>query len=355
MLQLRTGAVLAGFIILTIGNSCKKETTRNKPVKEKKWIVTTIAGNGTTSFANGPAASAGFHFPDDVAVGTDGTIYVTDIQNHSIRKIANGQVSTFAGGVFGIANGNGEAAEFKFPLHISMDANGNIYTTDVGDARIRKINPGADVSIFAGEEEQGFADGDADTARFGEEAGIAADTDGNIFVADAQNNRIRKISASGKVTTVAGNGIAGFRDGPGTTAQFNFPTGIAIDTQGNLFVADGSNYRIRKITPDGIVSTIAGGDKEGSMDGGAGTALFEYPNDIAIDGAGNLFVLDMSRVRKISADGIVSTIAGSADGYADGEGALAKFYTPDGIGIDQQGNIYVADTNNNRIRKISFE
>jgi sugar lactone lactonase YvrE len=355
MLHSRTGAVLVGFIILAIGNSCKKETPQDKPVSEKKWIVTTIAGDGTTSSANGPAASAGFHFPNDVAVGADGSLYVTDIQNHSIRKISNGQVSTFAGSVFGIANGNGAVAEFKFPLGISMDANGNVYTTDVGDSRIRKINPLADVSIYAGDEEEGFADGDADTARFGEEAGIVADASGNIYVADAQNNRIRKVSASGKVTTIAGNGMAGFKDGPGATAQFNFPTGITIDPQGNLFVTDGSNFRIRKITQDGNVSTIAGGDKEGSTDGDAGTAQFEYPNDIVTDGSGNLFVLDMSRVRKISAEGNVSTIAGSTDGYVDGEGAAAKFNTPDGIGIDQQGNIYVADTNNNRIRKISFE
>jgi serine/threonine protein kinase, bacterial len=355
MLLSRTASVLVGFIILTIGNSCKKETPQDKPAMEKKWIVTTIAGNGDTSATDGPVASAGFHFPDDVAVSTDGTIYVTDIQNHSIRKIVDGRVSTFAGGVFGIADGRGSAARFKFPLGISLDGHGNIYTTDVGDSRIRKITSAADVSIFAGDEDRGFADGNTDSARFGEEAGIVADATGNIFVADAQNNRIRKISASGKVTTVAGNGVPGFKDGPGSAAEFNFPRGITIDPQGNLFVADGSNFRIRKITPDGTVSTIAGGDKEGSTDGSVATALFEYPNDIVADEAGNLFVLDMSRVRKISANGEVTTIAGSDDGYADGEGAYAKFFTPDGIGIDLQGNIYVADTNNNRIRKISFE
>jgi sugar lactone lactonase YvrE len=355
MFRSKINPFLVGFIILAIGTSCKKDISEEKMPSEKKWIVTTIAGDGVASFTNGPAASANFHFPDDVAVTADGIMYVTDLQNHCIRKIADGQVSTFAGGGFGIVNGNGLAAKFKFPQGISLDADGNVYTTDVVDSRIRKINPLADVSVYAGDAEQGFADGDADTARFGDEAGIVADAGGNIYIADAQNNRIRKISISGKVTTIAGGDTAGFRDGPGLTARFNFPRGIAIDPQGNLFVADGANYRIRKITPEGIVSTVAGGDRGGSTDGDAGSALFEFPNDIVTDGAGNLYILDMSRIRKISSEGIVSSIAGSTDGFMDGEGVSAKFYTPDGIGIDKKGNIYVADTNNNRIRKISFE
>jgi sugar lactone lactonase YvrE len=351
----QTTLIPVGLMILACGPGCKKMVTDDQPSAVKKWMVSTVAGTGEASFADGALLSAKFHFPDDVTVAADGTIYVTDGDNQSIRKIFGGQVTTYAGGSFGIVNGPGLSAQFKFPTNIASDASGNVYTTDARDPRIRKISPGAEVSTFAGSAAAGFADGNADTARFRGENSIVADAQGNVYVADAQNNRIRKISVSGKVSTIAGSDSAGFRDGQGEQALFNFPKGIAIDMQGNLFIADGANFRIRKITPSGQVSTIAGGDKQGSTDGDAGIARFEFPNDIVTDREGDLFVLDLSRIRKISPEGMVSTIAGSTDGYVDGDGASAKFYTPYGIGIDSQGNIWVADTNNNRIRKISFE
>ncbi|MEP7372721.1 MAG: NHL repeat-containing protein [Chitinophagaceae bacterium] len=348
-------------MILAAGNGCKKDKQAEKPTAqpaaEKKIVVTTIAGDGTKDFLDGPALSAKFKVPFDVVVGADGTIYVTDASNRRIRQIRNGLVTTFAGnGKNGIVNGNGDFAQFRTPYFVALDANENLFTLDVSDSRIRKISPDADVSTYAGTDTPGFTDGTTAIAQFrASEGGIVADTEGNIYVSDYNNQRIRKISITGQVTTIAGNGMIGFKNGSGEAAQFNFPGGIAVDKQGNLYVADGLNPRIRKITPGGQVSTFAGNGISGKVDGDAAVAQFIYITDIVIDSKGNLYVADDDRVRKISPQGVVSTIAGSIAGYADGDGISAQFNDPTGLGVDAQGNIYVADTFNNRIRKISFE
>jgi sugar lactone lactonase YvrE len=319
--------------------------------------VTTVAGNGTASFLNGPALSATFHFPEDVAIASDGSIYVTDVLNFCVRRIVNGGVSNFAGGSGpGIVDGIGPSAQFKNPYSVSIDANGNLYTSDENDPRIRKISPAREVSVYAGIETPGFADGNADTARFSPGNSITADVQGNLYIADAMNSRIRKVSISGQVTTVAGSGVFGFNNGNGTTAQFAAPGGIAVDPNGNLYVVDKANFRIRKVTPAGVVSTIAGSGVEGYKDGNASESQFTInTHDIVIDKQGNLYIEDDNRIRKITPQGIVSTIAGSTPGYQDGEGISAKFNLLAGMGIDELGNLYVADLNNNRIRKISFE
>ena len=171
-----------------------------------------------------------------------------------------------------------------------------------------------------------------------------------------QNNRIRKISATGRVNTIAGSNIAGFINGNGAAAQFSFPGGIAIDGQENLYVVDRGNFRIRKITPAGDVSTFAGSGTQGNADGNADVAQFNHDmHDIVIDKQGNLYIADNNRIRRVTPQGIVSTIAGSTFGFKDGDGDSAKFNFPNGLAIDAAGNIYVADLNNNRIRKISFE
>ena len=185
---------------------------------------------------------------------------------------------------------------------------------------------------------------------------MVGDAEGNIYSSDTYNCRIRKISKDGKVTTIAGSGEVGFSNGTGTEAQFHFPGGIAIDHQGNLFVADGGNYRIRKITPGGQVSTFAGSGIQGESDGTSAAAEFMVLSDLVIDNNDNLYAIDKNRIRKITSQGIVSTIAGDKNsGFKDGAGAFALFSSPSGLGIDVQGNIYVADTHNNRIRKISFQ
>ena len=333
-------------------SSCKKDQpAQGKTETTGTWMVTTIAGDGDTAFANGPVTSAKFHFPNDVAVAADGGLFVSDGDNRIIRKIANGMVSSFAGGDFGFMNGMGSFAQFKFPTSLAFDKQGNIFSADARDPRIRKINSAALVSTYAGTAEEGFEDGAAGSAQFRGENKIATDQAGNVYIADAQNNASARSLYPVSCLTLAGSGKQDLKTGPdicrirfsewnrcGSAEQYiMYPTDP-------IFASAKSHRR--------IVSTFAGKKKEGRRDGDTDIALFQFPTDMVVDGQGNLYVLDLSTVRKISPQGFVSTIAGSVDGYRDGEGTVAKFFTPYGLGIDAQGNIYVADTNNNRIRKM---
>jgi sugar lactone lactonase YvrE len=335
-------------------NIFKKKSRGEKFQLLKNCVVTTIAGDGEPGFVDGPAMKARFKSPLDLAVLPDGKIYVADAFNSCIRKIEEGQVTTFAGnGNANTTDGKSTAARFKIPNRLALDVNGNLYTLDAADPRVRKISPAAEVSTWAGTGKIGFKDGDAANAEFGQSFGIVSDLAGNIYVADSQNNRIRKIFPNRKVITVAGTGIQGNANGKGDIAQFYFATGIVIDKPGNLFVSDIN--RIRKITPAGVVSTFAGSNFSGHVDGKRGVARFSQIEDLVIDEWGNIYLTDENRVRKITPQGFVSTVAGSTKGYKDGNATSAKFDGPQGLAIDKQGNIYVADFNNNRIRKISFE
>ena len=353
---LRVSGILSFAMAFTAIGGCKKNGVQNIPPKEKKWIVTTVAGKGSAGFSDGLLLSAEFNSPTDIAVAADGTLYVTDAENNRIRKIKLGQVSTFAGnGHNSFANGNGMSAQFTFPFSVTLDKMGNLFVSD-NDPRMRKISPAADVSTLAGTSTQGFADGNADTALFYPGNTMIADSQGNIYLSDDYNCRIRKINANGQVTTVAGDGEVGFKEGNGNEAEFHFPGGIVIDHQGNLFVADRGNDRIRKITADGQVSTFAGNGIQGEVNGVGVAAQFIRLSDLVIDSNDNLFATDGHSIRKITPEGIVTTIAGvTTPGYKDGDGVSAAFNFPSGLGIDDQGNIYVADTYNNLIRKISFE
>lgn len=348
---------LAFIPVIAINCSKKEDHLSVQQPGDKKWVVSTVAGDGTRAFANGPAQFAKFSAPYDVVVKSDGTIDIADAGNHRIREITAGIITTFAGNnSTGIVNANGGLAQFRYPYHMALDKEENLYILDINDSHLRNVSPSADVSFYAGEDASGFADGPSADAKFSmSDGGVVTDTLGNLYIADINNQRIRKISLNGQVTTIAGTGTSGFKNGSGTTALFNQPSAIAIDDYGNLYVADALNFRIRKITAAGEVSTFAGSGVPGHVDGGPGSAQFNYINDLVIDAQGNLYVADENRIRKITPQGFVSTIAGSDSGYADGDGASAKFNDPGGLGIDIRGNIYVADTGNNRIRKISFE
>ena len=312
--------------------------------------VTTLAGS-INGFVDGTTGTpAQFYSPNAVATDAVGNVYVADRMNNKIRKITpNGFVSTLAGSTSGFADGVGTGAKFNNPYGVTTDASGNVYVADTDNNKIRKITPNGTVSTLAGTT-QGFTNGTGTVAQFNNPHGVATDLNGNVYVADLGNDKIRKITPNGDVTTFAGT-TDGYLDGAGTVAEFTTPIAVATDKNGNVYVVDYS--KVRKITPSGVVTTLAG-SISGFAEGVGTVAKFWQPNGISTDLNGNVYVADTGnkKIRKITPSGDVTTFAGTTQGFTDGAGTVAKFYTPSGVTTDASGNVYVADTNNNKIRKI---
>jgi len=296
------------------------------------------------------------------------TLYLGDGSKRSARELNQGIISTVTGnGIAGFSGDGGAAtaASLANPYGLAVDAQGNLFIGDVGNHRIRKVSADGIVSTVAGNGVSGFSgDGGAATAaHLNVPFSVAVDALGNLFFADSHNHRIRKVGADGIISTVAGNGVGGFSGdgGAATAARLNQPYSVAVDARGNLLIADTHNHRIRKVGADGIISTVAGSGVEGFRgDGGAVTdARLAYPSGVAVDAQGNLFVGDSnnSRIRKVRADGIISTVAGNGIPGFDGDGGAAtaaRLNVPHSVAVDVQGNLFIGDVGNNRIRKVAL-
>ncbi|MNX84516.1 Serine/threonine-protein kinase PknD [compost metagenome] len=356
------------IVVVDRGNDAIRKITdgassgdeRPDPTPTPSLDVQTIAGQPAGGSHDGPALSAGFYGASDVAVDSKGNVYVADAQNHLIRKVASGVVTTFAGqaGVSGSADGSGTAATFSRPRHLALDTQDNLYVTDSDNSTIRKITPAGVVTTLAGQAGVGgTADGKGSAASFTHPRCIAVDTSGNLFVND--DHTVRKITPDGTVTTHAGKaGMGGTADGPAEAARFMAPQGVALDASGNVYVTDYG--AIRKIDSNGTVSTLAG-QKYGSdqyLDGTGTAARFGSILFITSDTAGNLYVSDYHNkaIRKVTPSGVVTTLTGgpSKSGQLDGTLADAKFFSLWSLKFDASSNaLYVAELNT--IRRIRLK
>jgi hypothetical protein len=321
-------------------------------------VVSTFAGSGEAGTANGNGTAASFNQPNGLAVDAAGNLYVADAGNHMIRKITPaGAVTTLAGsGIFGAVNGPGASATFDSPSGVAVDAAGNVYVADYANSLIRKVTPGGVVSTFAGSPNAGDTNGTGTAASFNNPTDLAIDNSGNLFVADYANSMIRKITPAGVVTTFVGSENIGSDNGTGAAATFDFPFGITIDASGNLYVTDSFNFLVRKITPAGVVTTLAGSGNRDYVDGTGVAASFKNLSYLAVDKNGNLYVIDTNMIRKIDPNVVVTSIIGSgAVGATDGLALQASFNGPLGIAVDGSGNIYISDAGNNLIRKASMQ
>ncbi len=333
-------------------------------------IISTIAGNGTSGSGGdgGVATSAQLNFPSGMAMDSSGNLYIADYNNHRIRKVTSGgTINTVVGtGTGGYSGDTGAAAsaQINSPNDVVFDSSGNLYIADYFNHCIRKVDTGGIITTVAGTTTGGYSgdNGPATSAQLNSPAGIAIDSSGNLYIADEVNHRIRKITiADGNITTVAGTTTAGYSgdNGAATSAQLNHPFGVAVDSSGNnLYIADRFNHSIRKVT-GGIITTVAGNTTLGySGDGGAATsAQLNYPLDVAVDSSGNIYIADSDnhRVRKVTTGGIISTVAGDGTLGSGGDGGSAtnaQLRVPRNVTLDSSGNLYIADNNNHRIRKV---
>ncbi len=357
-----------GLAIDSSGNLYIADSLNNRLRKVAGTTISTIAGSGALSYSGdgGAATAAQLNTPEAVAVDASGNVYIADTANNVVRQIsAKGVIGTLAGnGTAGFGGDGGAAtsAQLSSPQGVAVDASGNVYVSDTANARVRKISGGT-ITTVAGSGTQGYA-GDgaaASSAQLSAPVGLTVDKSGNLYIADVDDSVVRKVSTGGIITTVAGNGSQGYSGdtGPATGAMLSGPQGVAVDASGNLYISDSLNGVVREVTASGTISTFAGNGIDGySGDGGpARAAEFGSPAGIAVDSAGNVYIADSgSRIRKVFTSGIIETIAGSGVRGYSGDGGAATSATINGaagLALDSKGDIFIADAANNAIRELA--
>ena len=298
----------------------------------------------------GPAVKARLNYPVGLAVDGDGSVYIADTYNYRIRRVdPAGTISTLAGnGERGFSGDGGPAVEARlnYPVGVTADGDGNVYIADAYNYRIRRVDPAGTISTLAGNGERGFSGdgGPAVEARLNDPWDVTVDEDGNVYIADSYNHRVRRVDPSGIISTFAGNGPGAFAGdgGPAVQARLNNPVGLAVDGDGNLYIADNDNDRVRRVDPTGIISTFAG-NGPGAFTRAAGPAVEHSLGDpvrLAVDGGGKVYITDSfwDRVLRVDPAGTISN--------------LARFSNPKGVAVDGAGNLYIADTSNHLIRRV---
>jgi sugar lactone lactonase YvrE len=347
----------SGVAVDSSGNVYVADRYNNKIRKvTATGVVTTLAGSGQAGSTDATGTNASFAQPQGVAVDSSGNVYVADFYNHKVRKVtAAGVVTTLAGSGFSGSNeGVGLAASFDLPSGVAVDSSGNVYVADTGNNKIRKITAAGVVTTLAGSGVQGSTDATGTNASFCQPQGVAVDSSGNVYIADTVNNKIRKVTSAGVVSTLAG--INSSQDGIGAAATFYLPQGVAVDSSGSVYVAEWGGNKIRKVTAAGVVTTLAGSGQGGSTDATGTNASFSSPSGVAVDSGGNVYVADSgnNKIRKVTSTGVVTTLAGSGQGGStDATGTNASLGQPQDVAVDSSGNVYVADTANNKIRKVT--
>ena len=317
--------------------------------------VTTLAGSGDEGYVDGAPATAQFGVPSLVAVLSNGSFVVTDSSNNCVRLVSpTGTVSTLAGNnTIGNTDGTGSAARFSYPCGVAILLNGSIVVVDADNANVRLVSLSGVVTTLAGGSAAGYADGPGATAMFQSPVGAVVLSNGSVVIVDQGNNRIRLVSVAGAVTTLAGS-TQGFANGPSTSAKFKKPMVAAILPNGSIAISDWGNYQIRLVTADGTVTTLAGTGTMGTKDGAVSVATFRDPFGLAALPNGNLLVADRAahRIRLVTPDGTVTTVAGGVGGYRDGPLSVAQFYSPNGITVLSTNIAIVTERDNKRIRLV---
>ena len=345
-----------------------------REVTASTGTINTVAGNGTLSYTgnNIPATDAVLNNPWGVAFDSAGNAYIADRYNCIVRKVdTSGVITLFAGtvGTCGFGGDGGSAtaagAYLSNPTAVATDSAGNVYIADIYNTRVRKVDTGGNISTFAGNGSYGFdGDGPATSHSLYYPQAVATDAAGNVYIADFYNYRIRKVDTSGNMTTIAGNGGYGFSGdgGPATSATITYPVGVAVDKAGNVYFTDTNNLRVRQINTAGVIATYAGNGAVGfGGDGGFATQTsLYYPEQVAVDPAGDVIIADTSnqRIRLVDGQGRIHTVAGNGSyGYSGPEenvlATTAELASPYGVGVDSSGNIYIGDTGNNLVREVS--